>query len=265
VISGESELLPGAQYDRPAIWDHISESPDYGAAVALGAMMRRPSAERSGGWRSYHSGPGAATVDNWREVRFEQPARAASVAADVQVPALQAVITGAFVGAGCFIGALWLTLHNRWGWYIPPAAGALAWLATAGLMWSNLLTDSRALLRRVESYIGRDLDRDGKVGPPETVSIRVETIDPEQKQTTYDILNHRDELTRIFQALDAGRIARISRPEIIGLGISDYTARAILAELKNGAFIDYPNGPTAGAELTSRGRALARKIARELI
>ncbi len=261
VVSSESDLLPGAQFDRPATWDHMG---DYGAGVALGAMMRQPTATRSDGWQIYRSGPGAATVEKWREIRFEQPARAASVQADVQVPALQAAVTGLFVGAGFFIGALWLTIAKGWAWYIPPSAGALAWLATAGLMWSNLLTDSRALLRKVESYVGRDLDGDGKVGPPETVSIRVEAVE-EKGHTTYDILHNRAELARVFTALEAGRIARISRPALMEIGISDHAARVILNELKAGAFIDYPSGPTAGAELTARGRALSRKLARELI
>ena len=253
--------MPGADFDRPAAWDHLGDLGGDGPALAVGGMTRRPTATARGGWRSYHTGPGAATVDNWKEIRYEQPARAASVQADVQVPALQAAVTGLFVGAAATIGALWLTLHNAWPWYIPPAVGGLAWLVVAGVMWSNLLTDSRALLRKVESYIGRD---DDEPGPPENMSIRVETLEPESGRTTYDLLGHRDEVRRVFLALDAGRIARISRPEIIGLGISDYTARAILVDLKEGAFIDYPNGPTAGAELTARGRALARKMARGL-
>ena len=40
-------------------------------------------------------------------------------------------------------------------------------------MWFTALTDTRALLRRVETFAGRDLDGDGHIGTRHTTSINV--------------------------------------------------------------------------------------------
>lgn len=253
VVYGEDNLLPG--YERPATWDHTPAQPLTDRVQALGAMMRQPTGEST--YQTYRHGPGTATAA-WKEVSFEQPARAASVPSDVQVPLLQAVVTGLFVGAFVSIGGIWLAVRNGWAWYIPPAAGALSWLVTAGLMWSNLLIDSRALLRRVERYVGHE-DTPKPTVEPESVRAVVETTEPDGR-ITYDDITYWPETKRVLEAYLNRRITRISRREIQSLRISETKATRIISDLENGDYIFYPNGKTSVSELTARGRALARRI-----
>ena len=229
---------------------------DWSGLADLGGMHRQPQHTFERAFRSYNQGPGASAQQHWREVRYEEPARAASVQADVQVPALQAIVSGFFLGAGvCVVGVLAIVLWGAaWAWWVPLAAGAVAGLATAGLSWSNLLVDSRALLRKSESFIA-DAEPEFK---PESIS--VEVVDDASQRMTYDTLTHAPEVKRAFQALAGGRIPRLSTRMLQDVGIGSVVARTIMGELRAGAFVDFPNGENAGAELTARGRALLRKL-----
>jgi len=86
----------------------------------------------------------------------EQPVRVPRWESDVLVPVGQAVGTAAFVGVVSGVLAIWL----RWPWQVPAMAAATA----AALIWFVTLNDLRFLLRKIETYIGKDIDGDGSVG-----------------------------------------------------------------------------------------------------
>jgi len=75
------------------------------------------------------------------------------------------------VGTALFVGVVFgaLTIWQSWPWQVPVMLSALA----AAAMWFTVLTDTRALLRRVETFIGRDLDGDKHIGKQHTTSINV--------------------------------------------------------------------------------------------
>jgi hypothetical protein len=261
VVSGELDLPAGAQFDRPAVWDHmqpgapgallpgISVSP---RVQALGDMMRAPTSTATYSTYNY----GSAPASQWQEVTFEQPARAASVPSDVQVPALQAAVTGLFVGAGVFVAALFFTLRNHWVWYVPPIAGALAWLVVTGVMWFNLLADSRGLLRRVERYTRKE---PGRSPEPEEWEVKV-TTETSPGHSKIDGLRHRDETKQALGAYMARQIDRLSRNELRRLGMSSTVAGEVLADLESAGFLCYPKGKTSVSELTAEGKKLARDM-----
>ena len=91
------------------------------------------------------------------EYSVVSPVRSPSWGADVLVPFGQSLFTALFVGLCVGTLAVWC----RWTWRIPVTVAAVA----AVLVWFVTLVDTRQLLRKVESVIGRDLDRDGHVGP----------------------------------------------------------------------------------------------------
>jgi len=95
------------------------------------------------------------------EFSTSQAVRVPSWQADVAVPLGQAIGTALFVGIVSGVLAIW----QAWPWQVP---AILAALAAAG-MWFTVLTDTRQLLRKVERYIGKDLDGDKIVGEPERV------------------------------------------------------------------------------------------------
>lgn len=254
VTVGESVVLP--DYGGMTNFHREREQP----YNAMPTMTRQPTRRARGGYRTYNQGAAAATLENWQSVSFETPARSATKEADVVVPLMQALITGAFVGAGVAIAGVGAVMAGvNLPWWAPFPAGLVTTLATAGIRWGGLLDDSRALLRKVESYVGHDLDGDGAVGAPETVALRVETTDG--KRMTYDTLAHLPELRLAFQALRGGRIAHLSRRALVDIGIGSDVARDILAELKDTKYIAYPDGDNAASVLTNKGRALSRALA----
>ena len=95
------------------------------------------------------------------EYTTSQPIRVPTVGSDVAVPFLQSLATGAFVGLVSGTLAIW----QSWAWPVPVVLAALA----AATMWFVSLSDTRGLLRKVETFVNRDIDQDGIVGEPERV------------------------------------------------------------------------------------------------
>jgi len=91
------------------------------------------------------------------------PARQASLAADVGVPVLQSLITGALTGAVVTFLAYQLAPGLDASPFVMWASVSLA-ISTAS--WLVLLRETRALLWTAEMKSGRDLDGDGVVGKP---------------------------------------------------------------------------------------------------
>jgi hypothetical protein len=117
---------------------------------------------------------GARETERWNEIRFEKPTRAPTREGDVIVPALQAVISGALTAAGVGFVTTLLAIWQHWPWYVVPVGAFAGGLTMAILQWTELLNDSRRLLREVETWIREDLDGDGHVGEPEDDGVHLE-------------------------------------------------------------------------------------------
>ena len=102
------------------------------------------------------------------EYSTTSPVRVPSVGADVAVPFLQSVATGAFVGLLSGAVIMW----QAWPWQLPVMLATIA----AAMMWFTVLTDTRQLLRKVETFVNRDIDKDGHIGTRHTtcIDVRVE-------------------------------------------------------------------------------------------
>jgi len=130
-------------------------------------LEREPSRQSS--WGSY--GQEAEQPEAyWTERIWQSPSRQPAVQADVAVPLLQALASGAMAG----LALIAPTVGWHWRWYVPLLGASLI---TAGA-WLLLLLDHRHLLWTVERWTGRDLDGDGQAGPPpKPQTVRVEVAD----------------------------------------------------------------------------------------
>ena len=118
-------------------------------------------------WQRNAWTPSAPPTIDPIEYSTEQAVRVPSWQADVLVPLGQSLATGAFVLLVSGTLAIW----QGWDWQLPVMLSALA---GAG-MWLTALTDTRGLLRSVETYTGKDLDQDGHIGTHTTsINVRVE-------------------------------------------------------------------------------------------
>jgi hypothetical protein len=129
-------------------------------------LEREPS--RGSSWSSY--GQGAEQEGRWTERIWQSPSREPTVGADVAVPLLQSLASGAMAG----LALIAPTVGWHWRWYVPLLG---ACLITVGA-WLLLILDHRRLLWTVERWTGRDLDGDGQAGPPpKPKTVRVEVAE----------------------------------------------------------------------------------------
>jgi len=110
-------------------------------------------------WRNYQAGN--APPQEWPGYEVQKPIRQPSVASDVIVPFLQAVITALVLGTGAAT-ILWGFWNVRFGqaWYIASACGfVVSWLWRLGAVSETLWVIERAL--------GTDITGDQVIGKPE--------------------------------------------------------------------------------------------------
>lgn len=196
------------------------------------------------------------------ELSRQEPARSASVAADVGVPLLQAAVTGGLVAGLLTFAAARLgyrgDLLTLWGGVA---------LAISSVAWVALLGQHRRLLWAVEKLTGRDLDRDGQAGNP--AKRRLEVHVKEGGHTAIvgaDWLGMDDDrLVRFAAALVAGRglaegVWAKDRGTFPG-GINDF--RRVRGKLLEAGLIAWVNGqnPNLGYTLTRAGRAAFGSLA----
>lgn len=111
-------------------------------------------------WKQYNRMAFGEAIAPGAEYERREPTREPTLVGDVAVPGLQALVTGAVLGAagGALAG---LAGADRW----LPVSVAVGGAVT-GLAWLVLLSEQRRLLWRVETIIGADLNQDGAVGKP---------------------------------------------------------------------------------------------------
>jgi len=132
-----------------------------------------------GGWQGLaefdFAPPGAGALPAGAEFVRETPLAQPTIEGSVLVPALQSLLCGLAAGVlTAFPTAAW-----HWPWWSPLAAGG----GVFALSWTVILADSRKLLRKVETWIGADLDGDGEIGPPTKASVSV-TIEEAKQHVT---------------------------------------------------------------------------------
>jgi hypothetical protein len=105
--------------------------------------------------------------------------------ADVLVPLLQAGVSGVLTGVSAgIVAVLVLELEAK----TAATVGAVSALAVTGIVWTFLLTDSRRLLRKIETWTRQDLDGDGSIGKPkdpETIRLEMHTQTHSGRQTLF--------------------------------------------------------------------------------
>ena len=184
-------------------------------------------------------------------------ARAPGVAADVGVPLFQALATGALVGAPVGAAAAWATGGP---WWLAPAGMA----AVSAAAWGWLLVDHRRLLWTTERVIGADLDRDGRLGPPQVVRLEVMTMDEAGRTRQVQIL----EIPGISQE-QLREFARAVTQEGRGLAVNYWTGtgklftrsqyETVMAELIRAGLVR--EAGRFGRELSAAGRGVLRRVA----
>jgi len=172
--------------------------------------------------------------------------KADTVESGVKVPLLQAVITGGVAGVVVTIP----TAIYHWPWIVPPCMA----IGTFGLSWWLLLQDTRRLLRRIETFVGRDLDGDGEIGF--TVEI-VEDL-PELKRVQYAHFPARQEQVEQFAMAALNGWLTVNSPHRL--------SRRKFTQLRDVA-IDrgllawvHPDARQQGVQLTAVGRHVFKKL-----
>jgi len=240
-------------------------------AALLGAIAENDARAGDGWQRTPHSEARYSTpnpyalrsvaglaADDWQAIRYEAPTRAATLAADVLVPAAQAAVTGCAVGALAAVLILALQLDVT-GW----AAVAVGCVAAA-VAWLWLLRDARRLLRTSETLTRRDA---GELPPsPAADSLRLEVQTDGGRHWLLDELQTtRDKFNTWARAALAGR--SLAQGAWTGAGgcFSRGEYDRLVAALVRAGILRYvnPNAHAQGLTLTAAGRATLRRITEE--
>ena len=213
----------------------------------------------------YGTGTGDDTADRWQEITYTEPARAANTEGDVAVPLLQALITGALTGTVTLIlmAMFFSTLReNVWPelrfWHL-----IYTWLGTTAIVtlikWRDLLDDSRDLLRKMETYIGQDLDGDGHVGEPERVRLEmVDKRDGKNRQMFGDIPVDRQRMETFMRAALNGQSLTVSRWTGSAGLFSRSEFGAMCDTLRRAGILAWDGSKNQGQILTRAGQAAFR-------
>lgn len=149
-------------------------------------------------WAPADLGPGG---------ELQRESRPGDLASDVLVPALQAVITGALIGA--LLGYLASALG--YPGELLPLAGGIA-LAVATATWLLLLSDvRRRLLFAIEKVTGQDFDGDQQLGDPTKRVLEVVVKDG----------GHQRIIGADWLGIDDAQLVAFSRGVIGGRGLAE--------------------------------------------
>lgn len=201
-----------------------------------------------------------SVVPEWSEASYSEPARAASLASDVGVPALQALISGMVAALLVAVGVM------AWGWSW--AAVGASGVGVLAITWALLLVDHRRLLWAVENLTSGDLDGDGVVGNPEPARLVLEVKQETSERRGLDFL-HLDVDQAIFltwaRAALAGQSLAVAAWVGRGRPFTRGQYEGMLAELERSGIVRLSDArnPQNGRELTGAGRAALRACVHE--
>ena len=203
-------------------------------------------------WQSTWTPPASLPVEPV-EYHTEQATRIPSVGADVHVPFLQAVGTAIFIGVISGSLAFWLA----WAWNVPVILAGLS----AAAMWFSAVADTRALLRRVETFIGKDPGPAGRIGKQHTTSINVR-VEQDGRGPRDLFLQFEDvrpeQLNELFMAVLRGNSMSESSWTGAGKLLSKKRFRAVRDGLMDADLLRWQNedAHAQGLTLTKAGRAV---------
>jgi hypothetical protein len=192
--------------------------------------------------------------DTGGEVRrhYQSPAVA------VWIPAVQATLTGIFLGVAMGVAAAALSWPRPWAWGL----GVFAIVQAA--TWLLLLSGWRSLVWSLERALGVDLDRDHQVGDPQRV--RIELTQP----------NEGGHVTQIAELdVDPAKMGDLSRGLLAGASFSEAQwsgagalfsrsqFRKVRDEFLKRGWLEWvnPEARAQGLQLTRSGTAVIRYFA----
>jgi len=197
--------------------------------------------------------PGGRALPIGSEFVRETPLAQPTIEGSVAVPALQSLLCGCAAG----VLAVFPTVAWDWPWWSPVAAAG----GTFALTWAVILTDTRKLLRKVETWIGADLDRDGHVGTPASVSVTIEEQKQHGRRLSYATFDASPaEVRRFAEAALGGRLT------VHGAGLSRHTFEGLRGEAVKRGLVCWKDQSAhrLGLDLTRVGRAVFERLLEEL-
>lgn len=198
----------------------------------------------------------------------QEPAkRAITMESDAWLPAMQAVLIagGWSIAAGFIVGIVVYLAH--WAWWLVPAA----LLPTFALMFAyqvtSIIRERRELLWKREELEGRDLNGDGTVGEPETLTVELVQRHPSGSGRIQFIEFGVDAKRARFFAEGLLHGRSFSESEWTGNGrpFSRKEFRELRSELLERGLLEWrnPRAPAQGVELTAPGRHVMAKLAEQ--
>jgi HAMP domain-containing protein len=215
-------------------------------------------------WKRYRMGASVGEMDDWQEAVYTEPSRNASRESDLVVPFGQAAVTGFLTALLVLLGAAFLSFYLEIGkgfwWWL--SVGGLVFALVTWWKWRGLLEDTRSLLRKAETIVNMDLDRDGVIGE----TVRLETVEKDQEGVRRGEIEtlpiSRERFEKFARGVSGGR----------GLAVSTWTGSAgLFSRSEYDALMDYlqragivrwknENAPHQGRELTRAGRAAIESV-----
>jgi len=201
--------------------------------------------------------PGGQALTAGGEFVRETPLGQPTIEGSVAVPALQSLLCGCAAG----VLAVFPTAAWDWPWWSPLAAAGGA----SALAWAVILADARKLLRKVETWIGADLDRDGYVGeepaPPASVQVTIEEEKQHGRRLSYVQFDASpSEVRRFAEAALADRLT------IHGVGLSRHVFERLRGEALERGLLRWRDerAHRLGLQVTRAGRAVFDRLLQEL-
>lgn len=190
----------------------------------------------------------------------QSPAFLPTKEANVIVPLLESLITGAFVGVCTVAGVTYVQRSFLDGL----AWGGISLLAASFFQWIRLTGSYRNLLWRLETVTGLDVDGSGEVGQPEPLpqpTVRVEVLEghtwkfenlPGDNDSLYSF--SRDVVNGVRTFSERGAADN-------GYGVENFRKLRDLFVDRGWATWNHPNRKQQGVSLTRGGNWLIREIA----
>jgi len=213
-----------------------------------------------GGWEALaeldFTPPGGRALPAGSEFVRETPLAQPTIEGSVLVPALQSLLCGCAAGVvAAFPTAAW-----GWPWWSPVAAAG----GVFALAWTVILSDTRRLLRKVETWIGADLDRDGQIGErpaPSPVTVTIEEQKAHGRRLTYAEFDAAPAEVRRFAESALG-----DRLTVHGVGLSRHTFERLRGEALERGLVCWqdPNAHRLGLETTLVGERVFERLLEEL-
>ena len=197
--------------------------------------------------------------------RTAQPARSASLEADVLVPVWQSVVTGAIMSILMAAGLASAGADTVDAIEVSVVSG----MVVAAAAWLYLLRDTRRTLWHIEEFLRADIDGDGVVGQPAPETVRVEVASTNTEG--YQALVYADLPGTLSQlrTFACGVLSGRGLAEAAWIGRNGIYSRGQYAQLREEllrrGWVEWRNvnAPAQGLDLTESGEAVFEQICQD--